>query len=186
MLMDHEDIKRFLPAIITVVIAFVGLGGFISYTFTRISALTERAELLETELASTTVALSRNTSKLSQNIIDLRSETVGLSNKLSSTEQNINAVKTQVGGVEQTVGSISGTVGNLTKLSQIDPMLLKKYSKVYFTNENYVPAHLTDIPTDYRYSQTRPEQFVTEAWPFLKAMLDSAKTGGVTLQIKSA
>src|SRR3989338_4157114 len=104
--MNYENIKRFLPAIITVVIAFVMLGGFISYTFTRISALTEQTEFLETKLASTTAALSQNTSKLSQNIIDLRSETVGLSNKLSSTEQNINAVKTQVGGVEQTVGSI--------------------------------------------------------------------------------
>lgn len=184
--MEYQNLKPILPAVLVVALLFLVLAGFTGYAFTRISALTEQTKVFEMELASTTEALSRNTSKLSQNITDLRLETVGLSNKLSSTEQNINAVKTQVGGVEQTVGSISGTVGNLQKLSQIDSALLRKYSKVYFTNENYVPAHLTDIPTDYRYSQTRSEQFLTEAWPFLKRMLDSAKAVGVTLQVKSA
>lgn len=184
--MDTQNLKPILPAVLIAALLFLTLAGFIVYAFTRISALTEQTKVFETELASTTAALSRNTSKLSQNIADLRLETVGLSNKLSSTEQNIDAVKHQVGGVEQTVGSISGTVGNLQKLSQIDPELLKKYSKVYFMNENYVPAHLTDIPADYRYNQKRSEQFLTEAWPFLKRMLDSAKAAGVTLQVKSA
>lgn len=184
--MDPQNLKPILPVVLIAALLFLTLGGFIVYAFTRISALTEQTKVFETELASTTAALSRNTSKLSQNITSLRLETVGLSNKLSSTEQNIDAVKHQVGGVEQTVGSISGTVGNLQKLSQIDPELLKKYSKVYFMNENYVPAHLTDIPADYRYNQKRSEQFLTEAWPFLKRMLDSAKVAGVTLQVKSA
>jgi len=152
--MKYDDIKPFLPVIVPVGVIFVVLGGFTGYAFTRIVALTERADFLETELASTTATLSQNTNKFSQNLTDLRSETLRLSSKISNTEQNIDAVKTQVGGVEQNVGSISGTVGNLQKLSQIDPALLKKYSKVYFMNENYVPAHLTDIPADYRYSQT--------------------------------
>ncbi|KKU68310.1 MAG: carboxypeptidase [Parcubacteria group bacterium GW2011_GWA2_47_16] len=183
--MDHGDTKRFLPTIITIGIVFLVLGGFISYAFTRISTLTQQTEFLEAEFASTTAMLSENTGRLAQNIAELRSQTTGLSSTLSSAQQNIDAVKTQVGGVEQNLGSISGTVGNLKKLSQIDPVLLKKYSKVYFMNENYVPAHLTDIPADYRYSQTSPEQFVTEAWPFLKAMIDSAKAGGVPLLVKS-
>ncbi len=44
---------------------------------------------------------------------------------------------------------ISSTVGTLTKLAQTDPQLLQKYSKVYFLNENYVPARLTPIAPEY-------------------------------------
>ncbi|KKR45645.1 MAG: hypothetical protein A3G47_01535 [Candidatus Zambryskibacteria bacterium RIFCSPLOWO2_12_FULL_39_45] len=183
--MENKDYKSFLPNIIPVVIVFVLLGGFLAYEFMQISTLTKNVGLLSAELASTTALLSQNTKELSQNITDLRAQTVGLSNTLSSTQQNIDAVKTQVGGVEQTVGSISGTVGTLQKLSQTDPELLKKYSKVYFMNENYTPAHLTQIPTDYLYSTTRPEQFLTEAWPHLKNLFDSAKASGVTLYAKS-
>ena len=53
-------------------------------------------------------------------------------------------------------------------------------------NENYTPAHLTQIPTDYLYSTSRPEQFLTEAWPHLKNLFDSAKASSVTLYAKSA
>ncbi len=165
---------------------FIVLGGFLVYALVKISTLTEHTESLAAELASTTASLSRNTSELKQNLMELRSQTTGLSNTLSSTQQNIDAVKTQVGGVEQTVGSISGTVGTLQKLSQIDLELLKKYSKVSFLNENYVPAHLADIPTNYLYSTTRSEQFLTGAWPFLKVLLDTAKASGVTLYVESA
>lgn len=167
-------------------IVFVVLGTVFIYLFIRVSTLSQYVGTLTSELASTTSALAKNTNQLSENLTDLRSQTSGLSNTLSNAQQNIDDVKSKVGGVEQTVGSISGTVGNLQKLSQIDPELLKKYSKVYFMNENYVPAHLTDIPVDYRFSQTRNEQFMTEAWPFLKIMLDAAKANGKPLYVKSA
>ena len=204
MIMDGKNNKSFLQSIISAGVALVLLGGFIAYGFMRISELTKNvsslsAELADTnaklrqntsqlsaELASTTATLSQNTNQLSQKITDLRAQTVGLSNTLSNTQQNIDAVKTQVGGVEKTVGSISGTVGVLQKLSQIDQELLMKYSKVYFMNENYTPSHLTDIPADYLYSALRSEQFLTEAWPFLKNLFDAAKANGITLYAKSA
>ena len=166
-------------------IVFVVLGSFLGYAFLRISTLTQDTAYLKTELASTTAKLSKDTNDLAFNLTDLRSQTLGLSNTLSSTQQNIDAVRTQVGGVEQTVGSISGTVGTLQKLSRIDPEILKKYSKVYFMNENYMPVHLTNVSTEYLYSASRPEQFLQEAWPFLKALMDTAKANGVTLYVKS-
>src|SRR3989338_9959161 len=166
--MKPRDIKKYLPNIIPTSVVFVIVGGFLAYAFFRISSLTENVGILKTELASTTEALARNTNELSLNLTDLLSQTIGLSNTLTSTQQNVESVKTQVGGVEQTVGSISGKVNTLQKLSQTDPELLKKYSKVYFLNENYVPAHLTNIPTQYLYSNTKQEQFLTEAWSFLQ------------------
>jgi LAS superfamily LD-carboxypeptidase LdcB len=184
--MKSQAIKSFLPRVIPAGLVFIVLGGFLVYGFVRIFALTESVVSLTTELASTTEMLSQNDNRLLLNLTDLRAQTSGLSNTLSNTQQNIDAVKTQVGGVEQTVGSISGTVGTLQKLSQIDPELLKKYSKVYFMNENYTPAHLVDIPNDYLYSTLQTEQFLTEAWTFLRNLLETAKANGVTLYIKSA
>jgi LAS superfamily LD-carboxypeptidase LdcB len=187
--MDHKNIKHFLPYAIPAGIVFVVLGGFLIYAFVRINSLTKNIDTLTHGLASTNVTLSFTTnqlsSQLSKNFTDLNKQTTGLSKTLTNTQQNIDAVKNQVGGVEQTVGTISGTVGTLQKLSQIDPQLLKKYSKVYFMNENYTPAHLTIAPTEYTYTDTRQEQFLTESWPYLKNLLDGAKSQGITLYIKS-
>ena len=187
--MVHGDSKLFFAGIIPVGIVFAVLGGFLTHEFTRVSELAERVDsltALTAELTSTTATLSRNADQLTENVMDLRVQTVRLSNTLSNTQENITAVETKVGGVEQTVGSISGAVGTLEKLSQLEPELLKKYSKVYFMNENYVPAHLSGIPEDYLYSVARPEQFLAEAWPFLKNLLDAAKADGITLFVRSA
>lgn len=167
-------------------ILLIALIGAITYGYREIFNLKKQTELLASELASTTAALSWNTYQISQNITDLRTATLGLTNTLTYTQQNIDAVKNQVGGVEQTVGSISGAVGNLQKLAAVDPELLKKYSKVYFMNENYVPAHLTEIPSDFVYSSTRSEQFLSEASPHLISLLSFAKASGITLYVKSA
>lgn len=166
-------------------IIITGLTCAVTYEYKEISNLQKQTEFLASELASTTAALSWNTYELSKNITDLRTQTLGLSNTLAYTQQNIDAVKSQMGGVEQTIGSISGTVGNLQKLAAVDPEILKKYSKVYFTNENYVPAHLTLIPSEYVYSSKRSEQFLSEAIPYLISLLNGANASGVTLYVKS-
>lgn len=184
--MDDSKANNGHAGMIVLVAIVVTIGGFLYYGFRQISELTEHVGFLENELASTTVALAENTGKLEQNLVDLQAKTTGLSNTISSTQQSIDAVKTQVGGVEQTVGSISGTVGTLKKLSEIDSEILRKYSKVYFMNENYVPAHLTSIPADYLYSVNKPEEFLTEAWPYLQRLLIDARAHNVTLYVKSA
>lgn len=181
--MQTHHRKAYLEAATWLVL--VGLLAVVIYEYQQITDLQKRTESLSSELASTTAALSWNTYQISQNITDLRTATLGLTNTLTYTQQNIDAVKNQVGGVEQTVGSISGAVGNLQKLAAVDPELLKKYSKVYFMNENYVPAHLSQIPSDFVYSSTRTEQFLTEATPHLISLLSFAKASGVTLYVKS-
>lgn len=180
---SHTSRRFLLPgALIIVSIAFMG---GLTYEYVRISILQKQINLLQSELASTTSALSWNTYELSKNITDLRTQTLGLSNTLSYTQKNIEAVKDQVGGVEQTVGTIGNTVGNLQKLAAVDPEILKKYSKVYFMNENYVPAHLNAVPVEYIYNNNRSEQFLSEATPYLINLLGSAKANGVTLYVKS-
>ncbi len=163
----------------------LGLTGMSVYGYIQITELQAKTESLTSELASTTAALSWNTYEISQNITDLRVKTLGISDTLNDAQKNIDAVKNQVGGVEQTVGSISGTVGTLQKLADVDPEILKKYSKVYFVNENYTPAHLSQIPTDFVYSSKRQEQFLSEATPYLISLLSFARASGVTIYVKS-
>jgi zinc D-Ala-D-Ala carboxypeptidase len=183
--MKSISFRSFLLYIAPAAVVLIILGGVLIYGLLKVSVLANDVDVLRQELASTTEAFSRNTSQLSKNVIDLSAQATGLSKTLTSTQQNIDAVKTKVGGVEESVGSISGTVTNLQKLSQIDEELLKKYSKVYFMNENYVPAHLTPIPQEYVYSSSKQEWFLAESWPKLKHLLDEAKAQNVTLYVKS-
>lgn len=84
------------------------------------------------------------------------------------------------------VNQLNGKVGALTTLSQTDPQLLAKYSKVYFLNENYTPASLTDIASQYVYVASRTLQFETDAYPFLQQLLAAAQAQGVDLSVASA
>lgn len=183
--MQPDNRKRMFLHVIPSGVVFLLLLVLGGYALFKLAELKRDVSNLSSSLASTTAVLVENTKVFSSGIAELKSQTSGLSNTLSNTQQNIDDVKNKVGGVEQAVGSISGTVGNLQKLADIDPMLLKKYSKVYFTNENYVPAHLMTIPQNYLYSTTRFEEFLTEGWPFLKDLLDSAKASGVDIFVES-
>lgn len=184
--MNYKKIVKENNYLIPALVVFVLLGTFSVVQAFQISKLSKNVEVINSELASTTDFLALNFDDFSKNIADLKDKTTGLSDTLSSTQKNVDAVKNQVGGVEQTVGTISGTVGTLEKLSRIDPELLKKYSKVYFLNENYRPQNVVEIPTEYTYSSSRKEGFLSQAWPYAKLMLDSAKASGVELYVKSA
>ncbi len=87
---------------------------------------------------------------------------------------------------EKQIAKISGTVGTLQKLAAIDPQLLQKYSKVYFLNDNYIPAELVKIDAKYLHDKDESEQIHASVAPFLKPMLDSALENGVAIQIVSA
>jgi LAS superfamily LD-carboxypeptidase LdcB len=183
--MDIKSSRAQWSQILPAGAVFVVLGGLVMYNMSQINILSQRANLLNLELASTTQALGRTTEQLSKNVTDLNKETKGLSTTLVTTQQNVAEVTTKVGGVTQSIDSISGTVGDLKKLSQVDVQWLKKYSKIYFMNENYVPAHLSNVPSTYLYNDSRQEQFVSEALPFLQNMLTQATNEGVTIYVKS-
>jgi len=87
---------------------------------------------------------------------------------------------------ESQIRDISGTVGTLRKLAEVDKELLKKYSKVYFLNENYVPQELTSIDGSYLFSKSKPQLIHTRILPHLTDMLNAAKQDGAELQVVSA
>ncbi len=111
-------------------------------------------------------------------------------NKLTETDKRISEAlqseqdKNKI--FQAQINDISGTVGTLQKLSKTDPELLQKYSKVYFLSENYAPAQLSAVNSQYLYDKNKPELIHAGVAPFLQAMLAAAIRDGVTLQVVSA
>ena len=110
---------------------------------------------------------------------DIREEKLNLL-ELSAYQQSI------IDSFQGQISNIGSTVGTLEKLSQTDPELLKKYSRVYFLNENYVPAKLAEIDKTYVYNAGTNFLVHAEVWPFLKKLLDAASLDRVELLVASA
>jgi D-alanyl-D-alanine carboxypeptidase len=66
-----------------------------------------------------------------------------------------------------------------------DPELLRKYSRVYFLSENYVPTSLSQIDTANTY-QGEADSIHSKVKPFLDKMLAAAKEDDIDLLITSA
>src|SRR5690606_34249285 len=84
------------------------------------------------------------------------------------------------------ISEIAGTVGILDKLAKTDEELLKKYSKVYFLNENYYPSRLTVIDDKYLVETARNFEIHAEVWPYLEDLLEEANDDGINLRVASA
>jgi len=116
-----------------------------------------------------------------------------LGDKLLAANQTNADLQTLLQARQQQIEALGGQVQDLTgnfntldKLVHTDKELLEKYSSVYFLNENYVPASLTNIATSSLNRPTKPEQFLTSAYPHLQKLLQDAADANVPLQVLSA
>lgn len=141
---------------------------------------------LRLDLVSRTTGLEKEIITLGKDLSAAREKAdTDLLATLNKKQEQIDVLGSKVGGVEENIGQISGAVNNLEKLSKTDPELLRKYSKVFFLNENYMPERLTEIPKEYLYSENDSESIHLLVLPYLKKILDAAKTGGIKLYVKS-
>lgn len=134
-------------------------------------------------LASTTEAFTYSINIIEENLSLTKSENLALTNAL---EDAIDAEKQKLASLQEETEKIGGTVGDLEKLSEIDPELLMKYSKVFFLNEHYVPSNLSEILNQYLYSERETKYFHTGALPYLTLMIDDALAQGEVLYVRSA
>ena len=166
--MKITDIKQIpLPVLIFlgVFLVFLGYGGYRYYS-------------LNNEYKSVKAELENKISELENKITEAKLEKTSLSDALYA-EQSKNAI------FKDQIDDISGTIGTLEKLSQTDPELLKKYSKVYFLNEHYEPSKLVNIDSKYLMDSNDEQLIHSEVRPFLKKLLDSAANKGLNLKIVS-
>ena len=106
-------------------------------------------------------------------------EKLAIKDSLQKEKENTNFFQNQI-------QTLAGTVGVLEKLSKTDSELLKKYSKVYFLNENYNPPQLVNIDNNYLLQKEKQVQIHAEVWPHLQKMLDASLASGVSIEILSA
>lgn len=123
----------------------------------------------------------------------LGEEITGLYQDLAITEDKNNALADALRaeqekntGFEVKISEISGIVGNLQKLSTTDPELLRKYSKVYFLSENYIPSQLSSIDPQYLYEKNRPQLIHSGAVKRFNDLMEAARRDSITLQVVSA
>ncbi len=162
--------------VIGVVVLIVGSLVYGGYRFWELNkSLSETIAKLEQSLQATNIDLAT-----------ARKENADLTEALHNEQSKNQNYEAQIKSISGFVGELSGTVGILKKLSQTDPELLKKYSKVYFLNEHYAPTRLEIIDSKYIYDKNIPQQIHINASPFLEKMLASANNAGVTLKIVSA
>ena len=105
------------------------------------------------------------------------------------TTELLRQSREQRGVIESFTGQIQdigNTVGTLEKLAATDKELLKKYSKVYFLNENYIPPALSDIEEKYIYKGSTNFEVHVKVWPYLRNLLEEAEKGDFELSVASA
>jgi LAS superfamily LD-carboxypeptidase LdcB len=168
--------KRFVGLSLVALLLLGGGGAYAVYDHGVQSRALLSARL---ELASTTQTLAETVSSSSAAITALQASTTEL-------ERAIARERAQKESVTGELTSTKNKVTTLTKLTQTDPQLLAKYSKIYFLNENYSPARLGDITPALILPSGKSLQFQSDALPFLQNLLDAAKQDGVYIFINSA
>ncbi len=73
----------------------------------------------------------------------------------------------------------------LEKILNTDTELLKKYSKVFFLSENYEPASLDDLGSEYIYPAGRQVQFLEDTKKYLEDLIDDARDESVDISVTS-
>jgi len=159
-------------AILVLSIVALILAGFVAYQY---KLLNNELKAVENELMA---AKEENLTLLAR-LETANKDNLNLS-KLSSYQQTI------IDSFQGQIQAIGSTVGTLEKLAQTDPELLKKYSKIFFLSENYVPAKLAQIDNDYVFEGGNNFLIHAEVWPFLKRLLDDARRNDIELLVASA
>ena len=116
---------------------------------------------------------------------NLRVELDELKQEKLSLESAIRDQQYTLDSFVEKISDIGLTVGTLEKLSQTDEELLEKYSKIYFLNENYIPARLAIIDEKYMFEKKSLE-IHADVWPYLQKLLIEAEDKGTKLLIVSA
>ena len=129
---------------------------------------------------------SEEITNLNQKVNDLESALLNTQDQNISFAEALKEAQENSGSISDKINRISESVGTLEKITQTDPELLQKYSKVFFLNENYTPTNLRKIPEEYVYDKNRTYQIHQEIWPYLQDMIDSAKNDGHELRIISS
>ncbi len=176
--MENVTEKTFVPSR-TVTLFMLLFIAYIAWSQYQTYGHVQKIETLESaynQYAAELQALRASSTESTESVQDL----------YSSLSYVIEEEKAKSQSLAEKLGVVTNTVGSLDKLSKTDPQLLKKYSKVYFLNENYVPISLATIPPEYTYDKKVVYQFHADAIYQLQKLIDDARRDGVNPLVISA
>jgi LAS superfamily LD-carboxypeptidase LdcB len=175
--------KNKLQIFLVILIINLGIIGYFGYQ----NYLLKKNKLaLEGELSQTKVDFASIKKDLEALIDSLRQELVKTITERNDFEQKYNEEKNRMDFLALQIEGIQGTVGILEKLSQTDPELLKKYSKVYFLSDNYIPRAFVKITPEYTFDPQNDYLIYDKIWHFLQEMLTAAENDNIHIKIISA
>ena len=175
-----NKLTLFLILLIIIGSATAGYFGYQTYQ------LKKNKLLLENELSKARADFASTKKDLESIISSTEQELAAAQKERDDAIQNYNDEKNRMDSFSSQIEGIQGKVGTLEKLSQTDPELLKKYSKIYFLNENYIPKSFIKIPPEYTLESQKDYLFYSEVWQFLQSMLIDSKNAGINIRILSA
>ena len=157
------------PRGIVALVLVVWISGFVALVTTGY-VLYSAYQNIETRLASS----QGENATLTDELFTTKAENMITSQKLAQEVARSSDLETKV-------STMTNTVDTLTKLSETDKELLQKYSRVYFLNENYLPADLTTIASEFTLQPSRTYKILTRVNPYLQSMLIGARDDGYSL-----
>ncbi|MCA9354149.1 MAG: D-alanyl-D-alanine carboxypeptidase family protein [Candidatus Kaiserbacteria bacterium] len=152
----------------------------------------DRAVQIENLLQERNALLQKNNQKdselaaASSTIAELHGELEDFKEELEELADDYRDERNRNEEFEDQIRDLAGTLGDLDKLAKTDEELLAKYSKVYFLNENYIPAKLEQIPDKYILSGKKDQYFHADAYDHLEDLLKAAAKDDVDLKVVSA
>ena len=163
--------KSFFRTVVIIAIVWVGFGALFYFCLGAYIFLNEFKQ------TKNSLIVYQKISEGYKNLVEKKiAENFALQQKIAEEETKINEFSSDLEGLKQNVNTI-------IKLRNLDEELLKKYSKVYFLNENYVPKTL--LPIDPQYVNNSKEQYIHgNVLPFLYTLLEEAKKNQIDLKVK--
>ena len=180
--MANKTQKLYLVLIALIVISGIAIGYFAYQNY----QLKKYGLALNDELLATKADFASTTESLSGSINSLSAELSQAKTERDDFEQKYNSEKRRMDFFNSQVSAVQGAVGYLEKLSETDPELLQKYSKVYFLNENYIPESLVTISSGYTYDTKKEYSFYSKTWLFLQSLMTAAAAADIDIKIISA
>ncbi|OGZ04852.1 MAG: hypothetical protein A2845_05160 [Candidatus Lloydbacteria bacterium RIFCSPHIGHO2_01_FULL_49_22] len=181
--MEPDTTRKDTIFIILLTFFIACIVGFSGYAYW---VLLDTKAKLESELAHTKEEYASRSAFLLENIDVLQRLLATTTSKRDDLEKTLREEQVLISAMQLQVESALGTVGTLEKLSTTDTELLKKYSRVYFLNENFTPKTLEVVPSQYVFQPEKEKKVYGEMLPFLFELLNDAVGDGIDLRVLSA
>lgn len=178
--MENNKLNIFLLAMLVISFGTAGYFGYYNYL------LQEDKRGLGNQLSQTKADFVSAKNDLEAIIASLEQKLAEAEAARDDFERKYNEEKSKIDYIYSQVKGIEGQVGALEKLSRTDPELLKKYSKVYFLNENYVPRELVKIDPQYTFNTLEDYFMYKEIERFFLNMMLAAEADNIHLRVISA